>query len=314
MVLLIKIPKEFQVTKLEQAFNIPATTMSPPPTLQAVKYVLLLPKLLDQCIQEPQYAKVTRRMRSGVTLCGIGSERERKWKITIEQALAWAVSADEVETNPSPLIRSPVVIIKDGHFIHGQVAACNGEGVVVNTVGGIHRVTQSSVVRSTPVVTILLRNLSFAAEDWNLTEIADLHHKLLDRILGTNGATATNHVQQIMHGIIDDVMPPSTDEIVTRINPLSGQEVAFPVQHAVDYAFYNVTLEEYRTQISQATLVPGEFKKKFSLENSSLQHILQTVSSRQLQRLRNEITLSSRAPKGGQEQLNNDSAGKQVAH
>ncbi|GMF42721.1 unnamed protein product [Phytophthora fragariaefolia] len=75
----------------------------------------------------------------------------------------------------------------------------------------------------------------------------------------------------------------------------------------------NVTLEEYRTQISQATLVPGEFKKKFSLENSSLQHILQTVSSRQLQRLRSEITQSSRASKRGQEQLNNDSAAKQVA-
>ncbi|GMF39108.1 unnamed protein product [Phytophthora fragariaefolia] len=505
-------------------------------------------------------------MRSGVTLCGIGSERERKWIITIEQALAWAVSADEVETNPSPLIRSPVVIIKDGHFIHGQVAACNGEGAV-----------------------------------------------LLDRILGTNGAIATNDVQQIMHGIIDDVMSASADEIVTWINPLSGQEeVAFPVQHAVDYAFYkdggveptpdsvgasfctpptasnqrqvtettrtarrisllnpirvstrtaasamfdtqdddddvleeievghptdgpnhevqqfvppptkrarttlsvaqqqhtgeilaalasqprlqrifaenylpdssvvaststqapitstttlgssgmrlnsaqgeagpnfnvrnasvptssqfqvhealhrtikvrlrdilfgkrglsvmhfqppafddkvtwymnggsnfrnlgsstaipkapqpkdvhevvaacqtlelfasdyfsadlkasitalvaqaiglarshvweadnlpllvywiNVTLEKYRTQISQATLVPSEFKKKFSLENSSLQHIQQTVSSRQLQRLRNEITQSSRAPKRGQEQLNNDSAAKQVA-
>ncbi|EGZ08789.1 hypothetical protein PHYSODRAFT_524547 [Phytophthora sojae] len=52
----------------------------------------------------------------------------------------------------------------------------------------------------------------------------------------------------------------------------------------------NITLEEYRTQVSHATLVPGEFQKKFSLENSSLQHILQTVSSRQLQRLRNEIT------------------------
>ncbi|EGZ10531.1 hypothetical protein PHYSODRAFT_520755 [Phytophthora sojae] len=75
----------------------------------------------------------------------------------------------------------------------------------------------------------------------------------------------------------------------------------------------NVTLEEYRTQISQATLVPGEFKKTFSLENSSLQHILQTVSSRQLQRLRNEITQSSRAPRRGQEQLNNDYAAKQVA-
>ncbi|GMF62108.1 unnamed protein product [Phytophthora fragariaefolia] len=224
MVLLIKIPKEFQVTKLEQAvdrldrggghsricaladqfkpskFNIPATTMAPPPTRQAVNYVLLFPELLDQGVQEQQYAKVTRRMRSGVTLCGIGSERERKWKITIEQALAWAVSADEVETNPSPLIPSPVVIIKDGHFIHGQVAACNGEGAVVNRVGGIHR--------------------------------------LLDRILGTNDATATNDVQQIMRGIIDDVMTPSADEIVMWINPLFGQEVAFPVQHAVDYAFY----------------------------------------------------------------------------
>ncbi|GMF35110.1 unnamed protein product [Phytophthora fragariaefolia] len=381
--------------------------MAPPPTLQAVKYVLLLPELLDQCIQEPQYAKVTRRMRSGITLCGIGSERERKWKITIEQALAWAVSADEVETNPSPLIRSPVVIIKDGHFIHGQVAACNGKGAVVNTVGGIHRVTQSSFVMSAPIAY------------WAPTAPP----------LPTTSS-------KIMHGIIDDVMTPSADEIVTWINPLSGQEVAFPVQHAVDYAFYqdggveptpdlilaalasqprlqrifaenylpdssvvaststqvpitstttlgssgvrlnsaqgeavpnfnvrnasvptssqiqvheavaaprhqapqpkdvhevvaacqtlelfagdyfsadlkasitalvalvtglarshvweaddlpllvywiNVTLEEYRTQISQATLVPGEFKKTFSLENSSLQHILQPVSSR----------------------------------
>ncbi|EGZ18352.1 hypothetical protein PHYSODRAFT_501946 [Phytophthora sojae] len=178
-------------------------------------------------------------MRSGVTLCAVGSERGRKWKITIEQALAWAVSEDEVETNPSPLIHSPVVIINDVHFIHGQVAACDGDGAVVNTVGGIHRVPQSSVVRSAPVVTILLRNLSFAAEIWGLPEIADLHQKLLDRILRTNGATASNDVQQIMHGIIDDAMRPSADEIVTWINPLSGQEVAFPVQHAVDYAFYN---------------------------------------------------------------------------
>ncbi|KAE9014639.1 hypothetical protein PF011_g7969 [Phytophthora fragariae] len=82
---------------------------------------------MEQAIDEPMYAKVTRRMRSGVALCGIGGERERKWKITIEQALAWAVSEEEVETNLSPLIRAPVVILCDDHFMHGQVAACDGD-------------------------------------------------------------------------------------------------------------------------------------------------------------------------------------------
>ncbi|KAE9277436.1 hypothetical protein PF001_g25654 [Phytophthora fragariae] len=212
--------------------------MAPSATLQAVKFVLLLPELMEQAIDEPLYAKVTRRMRSGVALCGIGSERERKWKITIEQALEWAVSEEEAETNSSPLIRAPVVILCDDHFMHGQVAACDGDEATINTVDGSHRVAQSNVIRAVPVTTVLLRNLSYAAGDWSLPEISDLHQRILDRILGTNGNAATNDVQQIMHDIVDDDMVPSASENVKWINPLSGQEVVFPIQHAVDYAFY----------------------------------------------------------------------------
>ncbi|KAE9122166.1 hypothetical protein PF010_g6830 [Phytophthora fragariae] len=212
--------------------------MAPSATLQAVKFVLLLPELMEQAIDEPMYAKVTRRMRSGVALCGIGGERERKWKITIDQALAWAVSEEEVETNLSPLIRAPVVILCDDHFMHGQVAACDGDESTVNTVDGTHRVAPSNVIRTVPVTAILLRNLSFATADWSLPEISDLHQRILDRILGTNGNAAINDTQQILHDIVDDDMVPSASENVKWINPLTGQEVVFPVQHAVDYAFY----------------------------------------------------------------------------
>ncbi|OWY95156.1 LOW QUALITY PROTEIN: hypothetical protein PHMEG_00034914 [Phytophthora megakarya] len=50
----------------------------------------------------------------------------------------------------------------------------------------------------------------------------------------------------------------------------------------------NSTLEEYRTHVIQGTLVPGQFVSKFSVDSSSIQHILQSKQF-QLTRLREQL-------------------------
>ncbi|EGZ29565.1 hypothetical protein PHYSODRAFT_294665 [Phytophthora sojae] len=140
--------------------------MAPSATLQAVKYVLLLPELLDEAIDEPLYVREG-HSANGVRRIPVRPRKRARAQVEIatEQTIAWAESEEEVESNSSPLIPAPVVITNDNYFIHGQVAECYGDEVLVNTAEGGHRVARASLVRTTPIAAVLLRQLSFAAAD-----------------------------------------------------------------------------------------------------------------------------------------------------
>ncbi|OWZ14822.1 LOW QUALITY PROTEIN: hypothetical protein PHMEG_00011625 [Phytophthora megakarya] len=213
--------------------------MAPSAPLQAVKFVLLLPERLPEAtLDGPLYAQVTRRMKTGALLREIGSANPRKWKISSEQAIAWAVPSTVIATYPTPLLRSPVAVIVSGHILHGQIVDLDDQGVRVSTAEGEYCVALTCVTTTPPVAAVLLRSLTFDAEDWSITDIVGMHHHILNRIMGNDGIAATNNIKVILHDLIDSDLFFDATDVISWINPATGLNVQFPVQHAVDYAYY----------------------------------------------------------------------------
>ncbi|KAE9307520.1 hypothetical protein PF001_g11580 [Phytophthora fragariae] len=125
-----------------------------------------------------------------------------------------------------------------GGFHHGQVVGTAPTQVTIRLLDETIVLPLSEVTPVAPVVALLLEVLEFSEEVWDFDELVEAHHAILDRICGNITSVGSNNIPDVLEGIVEDSSMPTSEAEMTWINPKTGAEVTFALQHAVDYAYY----------------------------------------------------------------------------
>lgn len=113
-----------------------------------------------------------------------------------------------------------------------------GDRVTVNSDGQqiVAEVTQVSLVAT--IVALLLQHVEFNCDDWNDTEIDGIQTSILDRVLGRNDVPTTRSIPELLDGPLAEEGYPVSSNTCHWIDPRTGEATAFPLQHAIDFAYY----------------------------------------------------------------------------
>ncbi|RLN46517.1 hypothetical protein BBJ28_00021049 [Nothophytophthora sp. Chile5] len=210
------------------------------PALSSRSYVHLLPEFIGGSREYPPvYAKVTKVEGDAVQLSGLHDAADAAWTISRANALAGLVSAREVgSAREGSLLRRAVALMVNDHFSHGQVVAVKDQSVTVRLGSEEVVMRASQVSEVAPVVALLFQEVVFDATEWSRPELNAAQGEVLDRILGTDEHVGFRDIPSILEGIVDGAVHPNSDSIVSWMDPRTGSACEFPLQQAIDYAYF----------------------------------------------------------------------------
>ncbi|EGZ19603.1 hypothetical protein PHYSODRAFT_415574, partial [Phytophthora sojae] len=121
---------------------------------------------------------------------------------------------------------------------HGQVIGVEDGEVTVES-DGTQIVAQVDAIKVVaPVVALLLQHVALDTSEWSSTDFDNMQAAILSRVLGGGNNEGSRSISCILSGLIDEQNHPEPSAICKWVDPHSGSETQFPLQHAVDYAFY----------------------------------------------------------------------------
>ncbi|KAG6594074.1 uncharacterized protein IUM83_19701 [Phytophthora cinnamomi] len=123
-------------------------------------------------------------------------------------------------------------------FHHGQVVAASWNQVSIRLLGETLPSSANDATPVAPIVAILLEALSFGTSEWSVDEMIELHNEILDRTCGTSTNSGSNDVSTILADLVDPSSFPTVVGTRTWIDPKTGGESSFTLQHAIDYVYY----------------------------------------------------------------------------
>ncbi|OWY91908.1 hypothetical protein PHMEG_00039300 [Phytophthora megakarya] len=96
----------------------------------------------------------------------------------------------------------------------------------------------AAITATAPVTALLLLIMAFNKTDWSLEDILELNSSIVDKVCRSGTSVGSRDIGAIVEDLIDaNPFPDAKDEMHWR-DPKTGAEVVFPLQHAIDYAFY----------------------------------------------------------------------------
>jgi hypothetical protein len=89
-----------------------------------------------------------------------------------------------------------------------------------------------------PVVVLLLEHVRFRCDEWSPSDISALEELILKRLLGQKGGMGSKNIGMVLGELLDVGFHPSADKECHWVDPTSGGEVGFSLQHAVNFAYH----------------------------------------------------------------------------
>ncbi|KAE8904996.1 hypothetical protein PF003_g11144 [Phytophthora fragariae] len=121
---------------------------------------------------------------------------------------------------------------------YGQVVAVEGDKITIASAGHRSLVVADSVSAVAPVVALLLEHVHFNCNEWSSDDLASLEGSILNRLLGKEGNMGSKNIEVVLEEMLDESIHPSGDKECHWLDPKSGDEVNFVLQHAVDFAYH----------------------------------------------------------------------------
>ncbi|ETI30307.1 hypothetical protein F443_22575 [Phytophthora nicotianae P1569] len=204
--------------------------------LTSLSFLHVLPELVVGNFDHPIYAQVTELNRDEVTFQSLeGGEGTLPRNV----AAARVVTTKEVtQSGQLSYLRPPVAVTGAGQVHFGQVVQVDGDQIVVRS-GGLEFVaTMGSASLVAPIIAIILQHIRFNLDEWTESEIEHTGSTILNRILGRSGYSGTNSLPDVLEGTMAEEAWPIASQVCFWIDPGSGEQAEFTLQHALDFAYY----------------------------------------------------------------------------
>ncbi|ETP07197.1 hypothetical protein F441_16485, partial [Phytophthora nicotianae CJ01A1] len=204
--------------------------------LTSRSFLHVLPELVVGNFDHPFYAQVTELNRDEVTFQSLeGGEGTLPRNV----AAARVVTTKEVtQSGQLSYLRRPVAVTEAGQVHFGQVVQVDGDQVVVRS-GGLEFVApMGSASLVAPIIAIILQHVRFNLDEWTESEIEDTGSTILNRILGRSGYSGTNLLPDVLESTMAEEAWPIASQVCFWIDPGTGEQAEFTLQHALDFAYY----------------------------------------------------------------------------
>ncbi|ETK77561.1 hypothetical protein L915_16188 [Phytophthora nicotianae] len=89
-----------------------------------------------------------------------------------------------------------------------------------------------------PIIAIILQHVRFNLDEWTESEIEDTGSTILNRILGRSGYSGTNLLPDVLESTMAEEAWPIASQECFWVDPGSGEQAEFTLQHALDFAYY----------------------------------------------------------------------------
>ncbi|KAE8915158.1 hypothetical protein PF003_g420 [Phytophthora fragariae] len=204
--------------------------------LSSRSYLHLTPEVVDGDFDQPFYAKV---MRLDAEWVSFRSLQGGEGRVPRNVAEAHTVTANEVNKAGRESLLRCAVSAKIADQVHyGQVVAVEGDKITIASAGHRSHVVADSVSAVAPVVALLLEHVHFNCNEWSTDDLASLEGSILNRLLGKEGNMGSKNIEVVLEEMLDESIHPSGDNECHWLDPKSGDEVNFVLQHAVDFAYH----------------------------------------------------------------------------
>ncbi|EGZ13871.1 hypothetical protein PHYSODRAFT_335585 [Phytophthora sojae] len=138
------------------------------------------------------------------------------------------------------LLRRPVAVTTgdpEPKTFHGQVVGVEDREVTVES-DGTQIVAQVDAIKVVaPVVALRLQHVALDTSEWSSADVDNMQTAILSRVLGEGNNEGSRSISCILSGLIDEQNHPEPSAICKWVDPQSGSETQFSLQHALDYAF-----------------------------------------------------------------------------
>ncbi|KAG6965595.1 hypothetical protein JG688_00007124 [Phytophthora aleatoria] len=196
----------------------------------------LTPEFVDIEVDLPFYASVREIGQDNVTSRGFVPEEGNVDRGVSDDLVVRATEVNR--SRKSSLLRRPVSVNIADQVHYGQVAGVFDDELMIQS-GGHQFVAQMLAVSVVaPVVAVLLEHTEFNSDEWSSGDIKDLEELIVSQVIWHGGIAISNEVSVILVGLIDTKSYPESKKLCRRVDPKSGEETQFPLQHALDFTYY----------------------------------------------------------------------------
>ncbi|EGZ28362.1 hypothetical protein PHYSODRAFT_322033 [Phytophthora sojae] len=204
--------------------------------LPSPSFLHLVPEAVEGDFSHPFYAKVMSIDHGAVTFRSLeGGEGY----LPRSAAAEFVVTANEVsEAGQLSFLRRPVSaqVAEQVHF--GQIMAVGGNQLTIICAGDEIMAAMDFMSLVPPIVAFLLQQVQCHLEEWTAGGIQDVETAILDRALGRNGHAGSKSLTVVLEGLMAEECYPTPTQMCGWIDPGTDDEVQFPPQHALDFAYY----------------------------------------------------------------------------
>ncbi|KAE8896215.1 hypothetical protein PF007_g19652 [Phytophthora fragariae] len=204
--------------------------------LSTRSFLHLTPELVEGDYDQPFYAKVVRMDADVVVFRSLeGGEGRLQREVAAEHT----VSAGEVNRSGRiSLLRRPVSVHVTQQVQYGQVESVDGERLTIRSDGEQFEASTGDVSKVAPIIALLLEHIQFNCDKWSSTEIEAVETSILSRVLGQDGLAGSNDISTVLDGLMTNESIPVKMKTCVWIDPKTGRQTEFPLQHALDFAYY----------------------------------------------------------------------------
>ncbi|KAE8910458.1 hypothetical protein PF010_g17481 [Phytophthora fragariae] len=240
--------------------------------LSTRSFLHLTPELVEGDYDQPVYAKVVRMDADVVVFRSLeGGEGRLQREVAAEQT----VSAGEVNRSGRiSLLRRPVSVHVTQQVQYGQVVSVDGERLTIRSDGERFVASTGDVSKVAPIIALLLEHIQFNCDEWSSTEIEAVETSILSRVLGQDGIAGSNDISTVLDGLMTNESFPVKTKTCAWIDPKTGRQTEFPLQHALDFAYYvDGGAGSVPSSVGQSFCQPPVISRSFHQENDDQESV-----------------------------------------
>ncbi|GMF53174.1 unnamed protein product [Phytophthora fragariaefolia] len=121
---------------------------------------------------------------------------------------------------------------------YGQGVSIGDDAITVASDGHELVAQMSEIAVVAPVVALLLEHITFNTNQWSSNDIHALEASILTSTLGQGSSSGSRDVSHILGEHLETDSMPNPTKQCQWVDPKSGKKLHFPLQHAVDFAYY----------------------------------------------------------------------------
>ncbi|KAL3656165.1 hypothetical protein V7S43_012531 [Phytophthora oleae] len=192
------------------------------PSLTSCSYLLVTSDVIGMGWDYPIYCRVVKMGPRIIKIEGLHDAAGHTWLIKRSSAAQCTVTTKEARTkSPGPLLRQAVMVEHAGALHYDQVMEVDGNQATVQLLDESVVTPTDHIAIVAPVVALILEAVSFETSEWNIDELVEMQHTILDRISGASSLDGSNEISVILEDLIDVAYYPNPKGSISWIDPLN---------------------------------------------------------------------------------------------